>query len=171
MSTQSNDDLCKHITLIRRIVAPMGRRMGYSPDDIDDVAQEVAIKCWSYSQAHAGQLPSEGETVNIARWKTIDRARTEKRSLLRTAEPFVDHLTCPAARPTRNRSAESKVQHLLGLLRPDAQELIRRHHLWGESPTEIAKSRGVNPNSVYLSLRRAMKKLESTGSSKCNQEQ
>jgi RNA polymerase sigma-70 factor (ECF subfamily) len=150
---------------IREILPLRERLLGYaqrllnSPEDSEDVIQEVFLKLWSIRSELKRYRSVPALSMTITRHLCINRIRLRRQ----TAEP-IDGLTLPSEASSPYQQLEAKdsagyVGKIMAKL-PELQQLVlRMKHIEGMETEEIARLLGSQPEAVRVNLSRARKKV------------
>lgn len=146
-------------TKLSRVV----RTVVSTPEDAEDVLQDVYTKVWKRAEAFDGRIASPiSWMVTIARNSAIDLVRSRR---MNTVE-LNDHIQIPdsaredALDELLNGRARPRVINALRQLPPLKQELLSLAYIRGESRKQLAKRFGLPVGTVKTWLRRTLQVLE-----------
>lgn len=139
------------------------RRLGASPADAEEIAQETLTLAWASFHQYSPARPFWPWIATIARRVAIDRVRRADRAMARRhAEARVDDRVDPTPEEQLVQGDERRMARAaMSQLRPQQQRVISMRDLDGLSYEDIAASEGVTVESVRGSLRRAREALRS----------
>lgn len=139
-------------------------RLGTSPADAEELVQETLVAVWR----RAGQFdPAKaGFTTwlfTIARNRSIDRIRRERRPALDPEEPMLqpEPETAPDSAYEQEQAA-GKLRSAIGNLPPEQSELIRLAYYEELAHSAIAERLDLPVGTVKSRIRLAMQKLRTT---------
>jgi RNA polymerase sigma-70 factor (sigma-E family) len=134
----------------RRLIGDVG--------EAEDVAAEAFARAF-INWSRVGDLPHrEAWIMRVASNVAIDRARSRRRSIARTARTAVRSNTSEGTDVVLNRAS---LVNALGALPTRQREVLLLRHLVGMSESEVAEALGVSVNSVKTHTSRAMSRLRS----------
>jgi RNA polymerase sigma factor (sigma-70 family) len=156
----------------RPVLQALGRRLGLSPDDADDVAQEALHDCWQEVRSdryrrERGRLRQF--LVAIARHRVADLQRKQERDRGRRGDSVIAELPASADDVERIFEQEQRRKILA-----DAMEMLanrsgyteltlrafERVCLDGASPDDVARELSVHPQVVYNATSRCRRRLQ-----------
>lgn len=144
--------------LIPRLLHSLNRRMGapVAPNDLDDLAQDVAIIVWRKLEAYGGGASLEAWMYRICVLELHNYVRRRRRGM----DVAGDASDIPMARPTGLGADQyTAVHRALDELPPDEQEVIRLKHFDGLSFGEIADESQVALGTAKTRYYRAVARL------------
>lgn len=147
------DLLQRHQTMLWRMC---WRRANGDRDDCLDLMQEVSIALWENLDKLRPEC-TPGEERAWVYWQTRAVFDWLRRRQQPPTEPLTEVLADTLA-DTDTHGQQEELEHLTASLSPDEQRMIRLH-LEGYGAEEIANRLGINRNSVYQRMHRAVSKM------------
>ncbi|HXI88337.1 MAG TPA: sigma-70 family RNA polymerase sigma factor [Parvularculaceae bacterium] len=144
-----------------RALAPVlrayfGRRVGGGAEDADDLVQEALTAIHARRASYDPARPFLPWVYAIARYKLTDHYR---RRGARPPDESLDEEVHGAAGFDAALEARLDVDRLLNSLPPAQRDAIRAMKLRGESVADAARSTGLSPANVKVSVHRGLKTL------------
>lgn len=131
------------------------RGCGSSPEDAEDLTQEVFMQALARAPSYAGRGTLEGWLLRIARTRTIDRARRERTRARRERE-WAESWQTEARRP---RPSPQLLDRLLEALPAEDREVIVLAKFLGFPSARTAEVLGLTPGAARVRLHRALERL------------
>lgn len=150
------------LTLIaQRLRGYLRRRMLDTPDEVEDMVQEVLLSLHAHRGSYDGSVPLSAWVQAIARHRLIDHWRRQGRrpemQTLPDDEAAWGELAVDAQTP--QHEARRDLRQLLQTL-PDAQRRsIELVHLAGMTHAEAAAATGATESAVKVQVHRGLKRL------------
>ena len=150
--------LDQHIGLMLRVV----RGCAASPQDQDDLLQEVLLQTWSSIQAFRGEAKETTWIYRVA-WNTALAWRRGERRRREGQETFIKFSPSPQEQPSHVDSLREQevVEQLYAAIRqlPKVDASLALMHLDGLSYQEMAEVLGISENYIGVKLNRIRKQL------------
>ncbi|TIC85343.1 sigma-70 family RNA polymerase sigma factor [Crenobacter intestini] len=133
------------------------RRMAQTPDEVEDVLQEILLALHNQRASHLPGQPLGPWLFAIARYKLVDYWRRHGRRAPHL--PLDDeHFELAAAQPEEENTAHD-LSRLLAALPEKQREPIRLVKLAGLSVSEAAAETGMSESAVKVGIHRGLKAL------------
>jgi len=141
--------------VVRGIVrARLGTR---GRDDVEDVVQETLLALHAKRHTWRRDRPVLPWLYAIARHKTVDRLRGERRG---GHEVGLEHAEALATEDTTNRTGETMdVERAVSLLEGRSQQVVRAIGMNGVSVAEAGERFGMSENAVRVAFHRGLTRL------------
>jgi RNA polymerase sigma-70 factor (ECF subfamily) len=153
------------LTEIATVLRGMARhgldRYGFSPDEAEDVVQEVLLALHTRRDSWDETRPIAPWVFAIARYKLVDGARRLGRARRLTAAVTVDEVAdlIPAPKPERDMTGVDAIA-LIGSLPPRERGVVVALVFEGISVAEIARRLGIGESAVRVAFHRALSRLD-----------
>jgi len=156
----------------RPVLQAVARRLGLSPEDADDVAQEALLECWTALRAD-GYRRERGRLrqflIGITRNRAIDQLRRSDRtrgargdSVIHVVPSSVDELEQLFEQEHRRKVLGDAMDALAN--RSGYTEVtlraFERVHFDGLAPDDVARELAVTPQVVYNATSRCRRRLQ-----------
>lgn len=147
------------VVLLRGKLSGCARQLLDSPEDVEDVVQEVFLKLW-YIRDELDRYDSvEALAVQVTKHLCLNRLRAFQHRM----EPISDMMQLsadddPQAKLEQKDDA-GRVMRIMEQLPGLQQTILRMKHVDGFEVKEIAELTGSTPEAVRMNLSRARKKV------------
>jgi RNA polymerase sigma-70 factor (ECF subfamily) len=147
-------------THVGRIHRTVGRILGPSDPDVEDVVQHVFLAALAGADGFDGRSSVSTWILGIATRRALDQARSRfRRNRFRTITELVG-LGQPAPRPDVRHQALDLAHAALAELHPDQRTVFVLHEVEGYTLQEIKDMTGVGISTLHARLKAAKKKLD-----------
>jgi RNA polymerase sigma factor (sigma-70 family) len=147
---------------LRRIIAVRLRQMRFSPEEAEDIVQDVLIAVHTRRDQWDAGRPLLPWLNAIARYKLIDASRRLRRDgatrIELSDEDWARISDCRVAAPDRS---QADVEKMISALPRGEQGAVRAIGLDGASAAEAAAQLGSSEGAVRVAFHRALRRLTS----------
>jgi RNA polymerase sigma-70 factor (ECF subfamily) len=152
----------RHYTSVHAVA----RRLSPSPDDAEDVAQEVFLAAWKQISRFHQRASFRTWLIAICVRQCAARVRTTRPRPLSLDEPLVDEPAAPSdgspASTLERREREAALHRAIGALPRAQREAVVLHYFGGLTCADTASAMGISAGAVMTHLFRARKTLRDT---------
>ncbi|MGB7325658.1 MAG: sigma-70 family RNA polymerase sigma factor [Rubripirellula sp.] len=155
----SQADIARYFILAQPKLRAFIRSLVFTPSDIDDILQDIAVIAIENSHRFDPAQSIDGWVFGITRKRILKHYEKQKRQHLRFSPELVDALTIAAETDTSNLDSLDALQLCLDKLDVPHRELLVKRHQPGATARQLASEIGYTDtrmsrliNSLYRSL-------------------
>lgn len=144
---------------LRKQLAGCAGRLLDSPQDVEDIVQEVFLKLW-YIRGELDRYDSvEALAMQITKHLCLNRLKAFGYRPEALSESTAPHTSCNPHTELEWKDSVCRVMHIIDHLPGLQQTILRMKHVDGFEVDEIAGLTGSTPEAVRMNLSRARKKV------------
>lgn len=155
-------ELAQALRCVPRILAALNQRNGsvFSPEDLEDAAQDVATAMWRRLDSYSGQSSLESWAFGFCQNVLSERMRSHRRRPhhVEHSEERVPQVA-RANEPQMRDDLAALHRALANMSDADSAELVRLHHFDGLTFPELGTRLGITANAAKKRYHRALERL------------
>ena len=146
---------------LRPQLVAYARQLLDSPDDAEDIAQEVMLRLWNMKSELAGYRNIAALSVVITKHLCLNALKAKQRRMAGAAEAAGEEQAADSPHTAlEEKDSLAHVSQIIARLPDLQQSVLKMKHIEGLEVEEIAAITGSAPEAVRMNLSRARKKVK-----------